>query len=1128
MSEFCVKQLADWGDTLAAVLAHSLWQGLLVSLAVLIVLRTVPARHASLRYLASVGGLVAVVLASFVTWAVLRLPDERASVAVLPDQPVAVGQLVEATDHGESARTPASAAASRGDNAGRKARGKPLSTWPGQRRRLTASVVVCWLVGVLVMLARMVSVFARSRHWLKGDSELLACDLSTLEGLVAELSERLGLRRVARLVVSDRVSVPAVLGMLWPVILIPPAMVTGISMEQWRIVLAHELAHVRRYDNLVNLAQMVIESLLFFNPAVWWISRQIRAEREASCDALAAEVAGQPMSVARALIDVADSLRAGPVVAASPAVTALTEPGDAGSLTDRVCRLLQPNVASRPRLTWAGLLLALLVVVAAGAALQQGTDLAVRKVAALMSPKERVATLARLQAEKSGVFVQPGTSEEGVEPAEDALALDGGTQKITVTVRIRTEDGAPVPPDTTVRSYHRAGLTYRSMPLSRGDKQFLGYTVTESYPPGNLTVAALAPGYAAVFSEPRALFVENGDQEIELVLTRGFTTKLRMVDENGEALPNARIRLWVGLSDHDHWMCLAHRDFTTDEDGTAVVDRVSGRKYRFEARCRGFQHATRRLTPSADDTTDWKMLAARPTEVRVVDSAGAPVPGAKLVIASRRSAQGPAQYGDPVGDPRDWSGDAWRLFGETNNDGRTVLDELRDGSEYWFGVCADGFGLGVIEGVRGGEETQTVTLTEPLRITGKVTGALERLTTQKRNGKTTRVFWYDNGFRHDLNNFSSLMATVDEDGWFELPDLLSGRVELMLPGHTWRLNVQDSMTDLELQVDEEEDSPDALRETREVIIRLTGTEPGAPARGNMSVNGQSLGCFRPGERPIINNEVRVHVPVSARLLLEPRDVVGYTFETKWGLEIVAGEGPQIIELATRPAGAVHGRVLRPDGSAADNAYVRAFAVGLPDGSDTKLPESYGRNSATFFRCLPLGGRYRLVAREFDESAGYWAVSDEFIVTKSHPIEELELRLCRGRTVTVRVLDRKGDPMVGVSVGLSWGFSAHHHVNGFAAVTRTTDSDGIVRFENTAPDDVTSVFGLTGTGRITLLDGRFGWHGQLVEPPAGASVDYEIRQPKRMPAMAQPPAPSADRSERFSFRPILSRLGIEGM
>ena len=483
------------------------------------------------------------------------------------------------------------------------------------------------------------------------------------------------------------------------------------------------------------------------------------------------------------------------------------------------------------------------------------------------------------------------------------------------------------------------------------------------------------------------------------------------------------------------------------------------------------------------------------------------VPGAKLVIASRRNAQGPAQYGDPVGDPREWSGDAWRLFGETNNDGRTVLDELRDGSEYWFGVCADSFGLGVLEGVRGGEETQTVTLKEPLRITGKVTGALERLRTQKRNGKTTRMFWYrDNGFRHDVNNFSSLMATVDEDGRFELPDLLSGRVELLLPGHTWRLNVQDSMTDLELQIPEEKDSPDALREMREVIIRLTGTELGAPARGNMSVNGQSLGSFRPGERPIVNNEVRVHVPVSAKLSLEARNVVGYTFETKWGQEIVAGEGPQIIELATRPAGAVHGRVLRADGSAADNAYVRAFAVGLPDDSEASLPESYGGNSATFFRGLPLGGHYRLVAREFDESAGYWAVSEEFTVSKSHPIEELELRLHRGRTVTVRVLDRKGEPIVGASVSPSRGFSAHHHVNGFAAVTRTTDSDGIARFEDAAPDEVTSAVGLTGTGRITLPDGRFGWHGQLIKLPAGASVDHELRQPKRSPMPAPTPLP----------------------
>ena len=62
-------------------------------------------------------------------------------------------------------------------------------------------------------------------------------------------------------------------------------MVSGIPADDLQAILVHELAHIRRYDYLVNFLQMVVEALLFFNPAVWWISRQIRIEREACCDA---------------------------------------------------------------------------------------------------------------------------------------------------------------------------------------------------------------------------------------------------------------------------------------------------------------------------------------------------------------------------------------------------------------------------------------------------------------------------------------------------------------------------------------------------------------------------------------------------------------------------------------------------------------------------------------------------------------------------------------------------------------------------------------------------------------------------------------------------------------------------
>ena len=115
----------------------------------------------------------------------------------------------------------------------------------------------------------------------------------------------------------------------------------------------HELAHIRRGDYLVNLCQLLAESLLFFNPAVWWISRQIRQEREACCDAMAIALAGEPLQYARRTL--AQAARA--ALAAAPAFGDRLNPS---GLKDRVQRLLVPGYRPALRLTWRALLASLL------------------------------------------------------------------------------------------------------------------------------------------------------------------------------------------------------------------------------------------------------------------------------------------------------------------------------------------------------------------------------------------------------------------------------------------------------------------------------------------------------------------------------------------------------------------------------------------------------------------------------------------------------------------------------------------------------------------------------------------------------------------------------------------------
>ena len=133
-------------------------------------------------------------------------------------------------------------------------------------------------------------------------------------------------------------------------ILLPPALLTGLSASQIEAILAHEIAHIRRHDYVVNLLQMAAETLLFYHPAVWWVSRQIRVERELCCDDFAVRVSGSPQDYAHALAAVARH-----------AVTVATIGASGPSLTNRVRRLL--NTPPRtPRQAQGGLIATLSVL----------------------------------------------------------------------------------------------------------------------------------------------------------------------------------------------------------------------------------------------------------------------------------------------------------------------------------------------------------------------------------------------------------------------------------------------------------------------------------------------------------------------------------------------------------------------------------------------------------------------------------------------------------------------------------------------------------------------------------------------------------------------------------------------
>ena len=105
--------------------------------------------------------------------------------------------------------------------------------------------------------------------------------------------------------ICDRLAVPVLVGIVRPLILLPPAALCGWSVQQLEMVLMHELAHLRRWDNVVNLLQRIVESLLFFHPVVWWLSARVRLERELCCDRIVVAQLGQPFAYAEMLVALA-------------------------------------------------------------------------------------------------------------------------------------------------------------------------------------------------------------------------------------------------------------------------------------------------------------------------------------------------------------------------------------------------------------------------------------------------------------------------------------------------------------------------------------------------------------------------------------------------------------------------------------------------------------------------------------------------------------------------------------------------------------------------------------------------------------------------------------------------------
>jgi beta-lactamase regulating signal transducer with metallopeptidase domain len=215
------------------------------------------------------------------------------------------------------------------------------------------TITAIWAFGVIALSLRLLGglwvVERLKRKWSKPAP-------AEWQARLDELAQRLNMRGGVRLLVSDRVTVPSAMGVFRALVVVPTSFLLMFPIEQVECLLLHELAHVRRYDYLVNLLQTCVEVTLFYHPVVWWVSHLIRAEREHCCDDIVINATGNTKLYARALTRLEQQLNQVPSLSLS---------ARGGQLMNRVARMLaikpQPK---RPAAVWPSILI--LIALSAG------------------------------------------------------------------------------------------------------------------------------------------------------------------------------------------------------------------------------------------------------------------------------------------------------------------------------------------------------------------------------------------------------------------------------------------------------------------------------------------------------------------------------------------------------------------------------------------------------------------------------------------------------------------------------------------------------------------------------------------------------------------------------------------
>jgi beta-lactamase regulating signal transducer with metallopeptidase domain len=277
--------LQEWITVVATALLHFVWQGFVIAALVAVLLRALRRAPAQTRYLLSSLALGFCLLLPLIYLIQNAPAHDVVSIALIDNLP----------DTNASATS--SLASENTNSIVHSAYVQWQSQW-SSLKPLLPYLVALWTAGVCILLLRMML----GLRWVSQQVKL-AKQLSDpiWQAKLQSMANTMGVKQRLRLGISTQLEFPVTAGWWRPIVILPASLVSGMPAELLEALLAHEVAHIKRFDYFMNLLQSLIEVVLFYHPAVWWLSKQIRIEREQIADDLAASLLGEPRRLALAL-----------------------------------------------------------------------------------------------------------------------------------------------------------------------------------------------------------------------------------------------------------------------------------------------------------------------------------------------------------------------------------------------------------------------------------------------------------------------------------------------------------------------------------------------------------------------------------------------------------------------------------------------------------------------------------------------------------------------------------------------------------------------------------------------------------------------------------------------------------